>query len=99
MVLRLSRDGASFTLTLPKRQSLTSAKAFLDQSKLWMQNTLAHRGRKDGDAVEDVITLRGVTFQLLRTGKTRGLVHQDEAASTCMFRVLMITGSAASPIG
>jgi predicted metal-dependent hydrolase len=77
MVLRLDRNGKSFNLTLPKRQSIVSAKAFLDQSKLWMQNTLAHRGQKIGDLPADVITLRGVETQILKTDKLRGLVRFD----------------------
>lgn len=80
MVLRLARDGEGFTLTLPKRQSITSAKAFLQTSKLWMQNTLAHRGRKVAEQPSDVILLRGVAMQIVRTEKLRGLVQVDGEA-------------------
>jgi predicted metal-dependent hydrolase len=81
MVLRLSRDGETFTLTMPKRQSLTSAKTFLDASKVWMQNTLAHRGRKIAPEQTSTLLLRGQSMQLLRTGKLRGLVQHDEAGN------------------
>lgn len=77
MVLRLDRDGKSFNLTMPKRQSVVSAKGFLDQSKLWMQNTLSHRGQKMADMPSDVITLRGVQTQIIKTDKLRGLVRVD----------------------
>jgi predicted metal-dependent hydrolase len=80
MVLRMARDGESFTLTLPKRQSLVSAKDFIEKSRLWMQNTLAHRGRKDDSVSADVLLLRGERLQIVRTGKSRGLVqHVVEA--------------------
>jgi predicted metal-dependent hydrolase len=81
MVLRLARDGESFTLTVPKRQSQTGIKPFIEASRLWMQNTLAHRGR-DVDAPSNSITLRGEPFTILRTGKTRGLVHCDSDTKT-----------------
>jgi predicted metal-dependent hydrolase len=81
MVLRLDRDGKNFNLTMPKRQSVVSAKAFLDQSKLWMQNTLAHRGQKAADTTDDVVTLRGVPTKIVKTDKLRGLVRFDVEAN------------------
>jgi predicted metal-dependent hydrolase len=80
MVLRLDRDGVSFTLTLPKRQSLTSAKTFLETSKLWMHNTLVHRGHKTPDHADSIVMLRGVAVQILKTDKLRGLVRFDDEA-------------------
>jgi predicted metal-dependent hydrolase len=88
MVLRLARDGESFTLTLPKRQSLTSAQAFLEKSRLWMQNTLAHRGRRDSQSRDDTVVLRGVSHAIVRTGKLRGLVQHDRDG-----QVLQVPGS------
>lgn len=82
MVLRLARDGESFTLTMPKRQSLTSAKAFLLTSKLWMQNTLAHRGKKQADIPTDVVMLRGIAMQIVKIEKRRGLVQCDHETKT-----------------
>jgi predicted metal-dependent hydrolase len=79
MVLRLARDGESFTLTVPKRQSISSAKAFVEHSISWMQNTLAHRGRK---AETDQIMLRGETVTIISTGKSRGLVSHDVEQKT-----------------
>jgi predicted metal-dependent hydrolase len=79
MVLRLSRDGDGFTLTLPKRQSITSAKAFLETSKLWMLNTREGRGRKQA---ETPFTLRGVPTAAVTLEKTRGLVQHDRDANT-----------------
>jgi predicted metal-dependent hydrolase len=80
MVLRLDRDGRSFNLTMPKRQSLVSAKAFLETSKLWMQNTLAHRGHKAPEQLGTTVLLRGVAIAIVKTEKLRGLVHYDDAA-------------------
>jgi predicted metal-dependent hydrolase len=77
MVLRLARDGEGFTLTMPKRQSLNSAKSFLETSKVWMQNTLAHRGRKNAEQRTDAIMLRGQHVQVCKTEKLRGLVRHD----------------------
>ncbi len=82
MVLRLARDGENFSLTLPKRQSLASAKTFLDASTLWMQNTLAHRGRKLADAPADTVMLRGVALRIHKVEKLRGLVQLDETTNT-----------------
>ena len=76
MVLRLARDGENFTLTVPKRQSQAAIPGFIEASRLWMQNTLAHRGRPVETAT-DTVTLRGFAFALVRTGKTRGLVQID----------------------
>lgn len=80
MVLRLDRDGVSFTLTLPKRQSLSSAKVFLETSKLWMQNTLVHRGNKTPESAGSTLMLRGVAVEIFKTDKLRGLVHYDHDA-------------------
>ncbi len=77
MVLRLDRDGKSFTLTLPKRQSLMSAKQFLETSKLWMQNTLAHRGQTPSQQASKTLMLRGVLTHIVLTDKIRGLVRHD----------------------
>jgi predicted metal-dependent hydrolase len=82
MLLRLARDGKSFTLTLPKRQSLASARQFLAQSSTWMANTLAHRGSKQADDAAG-IPLRGEMLSLTFTGASRGVVERDDA-SACL---------------
>jgi predicted metal-dependent hydrolase len=81
MVLRLARDGEHFALTVPKRQSVAAAKAFVEQSQVWMQNTLAHRGRKDESATDQIL-LRGQPVMLQSTGKLRGLVRHDAELQT-----------------
>jgi predicted metal-dependent hydrolase len=82
MVLRLNREGASFVLTVPKRQAQTAALRFIEASRVWMQNTLVHHGRKDNDQHTDKIMLRGVEMTVIRTGKARGLVEVDVVAKT-----------------
>lgn len=82
MVLRLDRDGESFVLTIPKRQSQIASIRFIEASKIWMQNTLAHRGRKQDDQSTDKVMLRGVEMQIVRTGKARGLVQVDPVVKT-----------------
>jgi predicted metal-dependent hydrolase len=79
MVLRLARDGEGFAMTLPKRQSISSAKVFLEASQTWMQNTLARRGRKNETAV---FMLHGVETQIVVTERARGLVVHDGNAKT-----------------
>jgi predicted metal-dependent hydrolase len=79
MVLRLARDGEGFTLSLPKRQSIASAKAFLEQSRLWMFNTLQKRDSKSADTV---FILRGVATEIVIEEKSRGLVVYDRMANT-----------------
>jgi predicted metal-dependent hydrolase len=81
MVLRLARDGVNFTLTVPKRQAQSGILPFIESSKPWMQNTLAHRGRPD-EGTSNSIRLRGSAYAVLRTGKTRGLVHCDDDTHT-----------------
>ena len=82
MVLRLARDGAGFTLTMPKRQGVAAAREFLLQSKIWMQNTLAHRGRASDDDDAQNLLLRGTAVAITRTCTTRGLVRLDDATGT-----------------
>ncbi len=82
MVLRLNRDGHSFVLTIPKRQSQSASLRFIEASKTWMQNTLAQRGLKQNDQPTDKIMLRGMEMTILRTGKARGLVQVDALAQT-----------------
>jgi predicted metal-dependent hydrolase len=82
MVLRLNRDGQGFALTVPRRQSQSAALRFIETSRTWMQNTLAHRGLKQDDQSTDKIILRGVEMALIRTGKARGLVYVDAATKT-----------------
>jgi predicted metal-dependent hydrolase len=74
MVLRLARDGENFTLTLPKRQSISSAQTFVEQSRTWMSNTLHKRLSKNAEAV---FMLRGVATEIVIEDKTRGLVRHD----------------------
>jgi predicted metal-dependent hydrolase len=77
MVLRLARDGENFVMTLPKRQSLQSAKAFVVQSQIWMQNTLARRGRETSQGDDASVLLRGEPVTIERTGTARGHVRFD----------------------
>jgi predicted metal-dependent hydrolase len=81
MVLRLARDGENFSLTVPKRQSQAAIPAFIEASRLWMQNTLAHRGRAN-ENTSNTVMLRGHAFAIVRTGKTRGLVNCDTDAKS-----------------
>jgi predicted metal-dependent hydrolase len=77
LVLRLARDGENFTLTIPKRHSLKAIQTFVSNSHVWMQNTLAQRGRHPAGDGKNSITLRGSATALLVVDKLRGLVQHD----------------------
>jgi predicted metal-dependent hydrolase len=79
MVLRLTRDGDGFALTMPKRQSVASARAFVETSRLWMLNTLERRGRRQ-EATQ--FLFRGEPTQIVKLEKARGLVVHDAAENT-----------------
>lgn len=81
MVLRMARDGQGFTLTMPKRQGRAAALAFIDASRLWMENTIARSGAAPADQEISTVMLRGVPHAVQPTGKTRGLVSRDAALS------------------
>ena len=77
MVLRMARDGGNFILTLPMRQSLTAAKAFVTASEGWIRQTKARQPPPIAITNGSEITLRGETLFLVTTGKLRGLVKHD----------------------
>lgn len=82
MVLRQTRDGSGFTLTVPKRHSIASAKAFLDTSKDWM---LASRARRETPVplVSGArLPLRGNPLTLASTGRMRGTLNHDVEQAT-----------------
>lgn len=77
MVLRMARDGGSFVLTLPPRQSLTSANAFVATSADWIRKALLRQPTPLAIAEGAAITLRGENLVIRTTGKARGLVVCD----------------------
>ncbi len=77
MVLRMARDGGSFVLTLPPRQSLASANAFVSTSAAWIRKALARQPAPQEIAEGAAITLRGENLVIRTTGKARGLVVCD----------------------
>ncbi len=77
MVLRMARDGGSFVLTLPPRQSLTSANAFVVTSAGWISKALARQPAPLAIAEGATISLRGENLVIRTTGKARGLVVCD----------------------
>lgn len=81
-VLRLSRDGAGFTLTLPPRHSLASAQAFLLQSIAWMEKTLSRFEAPVPLADGASIPLRGRPMRISGTASLRGQLKVDEDAAT-----------------
>lgn len=76
-VLRLARDGAGFSLSMPVRQSVAAAQAFVEQSRGWMERTLARRPRPVPLADGTALVLRGAPVAVRATGKARGAVVFD----------------------
>jgi predicted metal-dependent hydrolase len=90
MVLRLQRDGSSFVLTLPPRQSLAAANGFVAASADWMRKTLARQATPLAIADAAEISLRGQPYVIRATGKARGLVTIDDET-----KILHVPGSEA----
>lgn len=88
--LRMTRDGESFVMTMPKRASLTAARAFALTSESWIRGALARRVVKTQVGDGAVIMLRGVEHRVAATGKVRGLVTLDPET-----RTLHVPGQAA----
>jgi predicted metal-dependent hydrolase len=75
MVMRLSRDGASFTMSIPLRQSRKRAEEFIADSEAWMRKALAKAGPTLALVDGAIFPLRGNTVTLKATGKVRGVVQ------------------------
>jgi predicted metal-dependent hydrolase len=88
MVLRATRDGEGFSLTLPHRHSLRAINEFLHTSSDWMRTQLAKRPPKPNLSDGTSIMLRGETYDIEPTGKLRGTVIIDPAT-----RILSVPGA------
>ncbi len=82
LTLRIARDGDGAVMTLPPRASRAEAQRFAEKSQSWIATQLASRGHAIAITHGAEIALRGAPHTISLTGKTRGLVHHDEAAST-----------------
>jgi predicted metal-dependent hydrolase len=82
MVLRATRDGEGFALTLPRRHSLRAINEFLHTSTDWMRTQLAKQPPKSNLSDGTSIMLRGETYTILPTGKLRGTVIINLEART-----------------
>lgn len=78
--LRLTRDGAGFVMTMPRRAGMDDARAFARTSEVWMRKALTRRISKVEVAHGAVIVLRGIEHTIVATGKSRGLVYHDAEA-------------------
>ena len=86
--LRLTRDGAGFAMTMPRRASMADARAFALKSESLMLRVLARRVPKVDVAPGAVIMLRGVEHVIAATGKARGQVIHDAGE-----RILHVPGA------
>jgi predicted metal-dependent hydrolase len=82
MVMRLARDGRSFTMSVPLRQSRKRAVEFVEASREWMQKALMKAGPSQPFADGGQFSLRGETVLIATTGRARGLVTFDIASLT-----------------
>lgn len=81
-VLRLARDASCFTLSMPKRQSLAAAHAFVISSQAWMRKALQKHAAPVPVADGATLMLRGKPLLLHSTGKSRGLTVYDQMSNT-----------------
>jgi predicted metal-dependent hydrolase len=77
MVLRATRDGQGFALTLPKRHSQRAIAEFLRSSSDWMLGQLAKQDERLPLSEGSTLLLRGETYALQATGKLRGTIAID----------------------
>jgi predicted metal-dependent hydrolase len=82
MVLRATRDGEGFALTLPRRHSLRAINEFLHTSTDWMRTQLAKQPPKSNMSDRTTIMLRGENYMIMPTGKLRGTVVMDAETKT-----------------
>jgi predicted metal-dependent hydrolase len=70
LILRMSKCGSHVIVTMPKRASAASARAFVEKSRNWIEGQLAKRKpREDG-----IVPIRGVPHRIEATGGRRGLI-------------------------
>jgi predicted metal-dependent hydrolase len=77
MVMRLARDGGSFTMSVPLRQSRKRAVEFVETSREWMRKALIKSGPRQLFTDGTEFPLRGETVRIAATGRARGLVNFD----------------------
>ncbi len=75
MVMRMSRDGRSFTMSVPPRQSRKRAIEFVEASRDWMRKALVKAGPALTFADGQSFPLRGIDVTIAATGKSRGVVR------------------------
>lgn len=78
--LRAARDGAGFVMTMPKRAKLEDAEDFARRSMGWIRSARAKQQHRPEIADGATVTLRGVGYRIVATGKVRGLVIEDPVA-------------------
>lgn len=74
LIVRLGRDGASVTLTVPPRASRRAALEFAERSRPWIQERLKQQAAKTKFGSGASFPLRGATVQIELTGTPRGTV-------------------------
>jgi predicted metal-dependent hydrolase len=82
MVLRATKDGQGFALTLPRRHNQRAIQEFLQTSSDWMRAQLSKQPPKALLANGVKIMLRGEDVVVQTTGKLRGTVAYDAETKT-----------------
>jgi predicted metal-dependent hydrolase len=79
MTLRLSRNGETFVLTVPRRHSRKAAEDFIAASHGWMRATRARLPAMQEVADGACLYFKGEAYTLRATNKLRGIVSLDNA--------------------
>jgi predicted metal-dependent hydrolase len=74
LILRLSKSGCDVIVTLPKRVSEASAKAFVEKSRPWIEVQL---GKRKPPAA-GLVSIRGVPLRVEATGERRRLIRIEQ---------------------
>lgn len=82
MVLRATKDGQGFALTLPRRHSQRAIQEFLQTSSEWMRTQFSKQPPKTTLANGITLMLRGEAVTIHTTGKLRGTVAHDTETKT-----------------
>jgi predicted metal-dependent hydrolase len=82
LVLRLSRDGSSAVLTVPRRIARARIIAFLEDSSGWLEAQLRKYRDTHAPSVKNKLLLMGQTYDVVPLGQSRGLLRIDAEAFT-----------------
>jgi predicted metal-dependent hydrolase len=78
LIVRIGRDGASVTVTVPPRASRREALEFTERSRNWIEERLKRQADRTAFGPGASFPLRGASVRIEPTGKPRGTIeHRD----------------------